>query len=121
MIGEPERQHVGGERHEQHQRQAEREEAPGEDAATVAGHELGAGDAVGLVLLHIDHAIEQVDEEPVERAHGGDRPRAVAGEQPAEGEAAQRRDGHDVQPADADCGGDDSLTPRVHSNDALVP
>ncbi len=63
---------------------------------TVARDEVGAGDAVGRVLGQVDDTVEQVDEEPVERAGDGDEPRVAAGQKPAERERAERGDGHDV-------------------------
>jgi len=81
--------------------QEERREAERAQRGSVASDEVGAHDLVCAILRDVDDAIEQVHEEPVERAHGGEPPRIAPREEPAESEGAERGDGDDVEPAHA--------------------
>ena len=44
----------------------------------MARDEVGAGDPVGRVFLQVDDAVEEVHQEPVERAQRRDQPRVAA-------------------------------------------
>ena len=93
---------IGGDREvDEDERREERRERHRADGRRVPRDEVGADDAVGAVLGEVDDAVQEVHEEPVERADGREEPRIRPGEEPAERERPERGDRDDVQPADA--------------------